>query len=397
MGRDRLAADAMRKPRLALIALLLCSSCSEPGTRGDRIYPGVADEVFRELYTRTIEFRAVKDGASSPVRRVETGDLPVPPYAEWHRPTFDEAELARIASSLERVIAARPLSSAPVIQRAFFARDLWMAFDEMAGQGDEYEHVQRLLARAIVEIAPSRAELEAIRPPSYEPPVPPDLGDARAGWAEMKAQHHELWEGVPLPVHTTAARGHSYVRIFMKFDRGSASDHVGRMVANEPVDLPRGIDVVLLECASFLSRELDVVPTGVVLTYQARRIEDPSTHVGEVLEFTYRRRKVFAGWRDAGLERTEPQSEGHCSLSISNPVVGGDTLEGPLQARCAQCHNPQGWTNEPEMRSRRLGSIRSLVPNGGGGLGTRDEQIAAMRRVLDEFGNLRRLRSYAGR
>jgi hypothetical protein len=381
---------------------LLLAACGEPraeqgGTREGAIYPGSAGEVHQALYTRTIAFRVVEGTTERRVFRVVTGDLAVPPYAEWQRPTFDGAESERIAALLERVLSERPLSDAPLLQRAFFARDLWMAFDEMSGEGAAYDRMQRLLARAIAELAPSRSELERIQVPPRRPPVPPDLGDEQGRWAELRAEHHEFWEGIALPVHAIAARGHSYIRVFMRFDRGRAGDHVRRLAAGEPVDLPRGIDVALLEHANLISRELEVVPTEILLTYQSRRIEDPSSDVGDVLELQYRRRSIFANWQDGGLERTDPEEEGNCSLSISNPIVGGDTLERPLQARCAQCHDPKSWTNEVEMRARRFGSIRSLVPGGGGGLGSRGSQIEASRRVLEQFGNLGRLRDRAQR
>jgi hypothetical protein len=394
----------MRAASLPLASTLglLLAACGEPragqgGTREVAIYPGSAGEVYELLYTRTVEFRVVEGTTERRVPRVETGDLAVPPFAEWQRPTFNGAELERIAALLERLLSERPLSHAPLLQRAFFARDLWMAFDEMSGDGAAYDRTQRLLARAVAELAPSRSELERIQAPPRRPPIPPDLGDEQAGWAELKAEHHEFWEGVRLPVHAIAARGHSYIRVFMKFDRGRARDHVERLAAREPIDLPNGIDVALLEHASMISRELEVVPTEVLLTYQSRRIEDPSSDVGDALELRYRRRSIFADWRDGGLVRTDPEGEAHCSLSISNPIVGGDTLERPLKARCAQCHDPKGWTNEAEMRARRFGSIRSLVPDGGGGGGSRASQIEASRRVLEQFGNLRRLRDLAQR
>jgi hypothetical protein len=388
-------------PQLAPVALVLLASCGEPAkARPEDLvpYPGLAGDLFRELYTRTIDFRRGDAPDDPPVQRVETGDLPVPPYAYWQRPTFDDATLERIAGLLERALAKPPLSEKSVLERALFARDLWMAFDEMSGRGDAYERTQGLLARAIARFAPTRSELEGIGPAGRHPVVPVDLGHPDAGWAELRAQHHELeGEDGRLPVHTIAARGHSYVRIFLRFDRGDARDHVRRLAAGEAVDLPRGIDVALVEYANWISRELEAVPTEVLLTFQTRRIEDPASEIGAVAEFTYRRRKILTGWRDGGLERTDPDADGHCALSLSNLVIGGDTLDRPLAARCEGCHAPTSWTSQAEMRARRFGSIRSLVPDGGGGLGTRAMQIDASRRVLERFGNLGRLRQYAVR
>jgi hypothetical protein len=387
--------------RFGPVALVLLASCGEPEEgrpENPSPYPGLAGEVFRELYTRAIDFRRGDMPDGPRVRRVETGDLPVPPYAYWQRPTFDDATLERIAGLLERALAKPPLPEKSVVERALFARDLWMAFDEMSGRGDAYERTQRLLARAIATFAPTGSELEGIGPARRHPVVPADLGHPDAGWAELRAQHHELEGGDGrLPVHTIAARGHSYVRVFLRFERGDARAHVRRLAAGEAVDLPRGIDVALVEYANLISRELEAVPTEVLLTFQTRHIDDPASEIGAVSEFTYRRRKIFAGWRDGGLERTDPDAEGHCVLSLSNLVIGGDTLDRPLAARCAGCHAPTSWTNQVELRARRFGSIRSLVPDGGGGLGDRAVQIEASRRVLERFGNLRRLRQYAVR
>lgn len=386
----------------ALPALLIVAGCGdvkvESSPSQEVIYSEpLVDETFRALYTRSVGYQVFDGTTSKPVRRLETGDLHGPPYPDWEKPTFDDPRLAKIAGLLERLISEHAGARLSLIERAFFARDLWMAFDEMTGRGAAYERVQRLLARGIREFAPTQSELEGIPAPPRPPPVPADLGDASAGWAELSSGRDHHVEGPQVPAHALAARGHSYFRIHMKFDQGQAGEHVKRLIKGDEIDLPRGITVVLVEYGNFISRELTVVPTELLLKFQTRRIDDPANDVGDVAEFRYRRRKIFAGWRDGGLDRTDPEAEGFTTLSMSNPVIHGNTLGKPLKNRCGDCHNPQAWTTNVETQSRRFGSIRSLIPRGAEGLGSRDLQIRASRAVLDHFGNLKRLEKYARR
>src|SRR5688572_6905550 len=114
-----------RRLPLAVVAFLICTSCGD-ARRGsdvradDPLYPGPAGEVFRLLFTRTISFRVLQGTSERRVQRVQTGDLPTPPYAEWEEPTFDDAELARIERLLDRTVAEDPLRGASLLQRALF-------------------------------------------------------------------------------------------------------------------------------------------------------------------------------------------------------------------------------------------------------------------------------------
>jgi hypothetical protein len=359
------------------------------------------NRLFTALYTRPSELPSRMDGP--PVKRIEGGD--VLEFLGWAKTSYwsEPAVAARLTSLLEEFLkSGGEKQVTDPLRRVLFQSDLWAAHDHLVGQNIAWSgtreerqrrtRVARLLARVIQAVALRREALErlpdnyaaAVRgrafPAAHEwdpklPYLPAGLLTDAAAWAEVdffQPDLHEDIEGRFITLHTRHFRGRSYFRAFYRFPGGrpQLADYL-KYVEGEGPDwkaaaqngflrlkpglrqIPAGTEVALVQFLIALDDRLQPVPTRLVQSVRLRTFrnadgaEDPATDSGRgmnVYEYVLRRRLLFDGLKNGGLER-EPNDLPQYRLvfqGAQSPDWGPRGRMEPVGRQCVSCHTGQG-------------------------------------------------------
>jgi hypothetical protein len=358
----------------------------------------LANRLFAAFYIRTSAIPSQRGG--TPIRRIEGGDvidfLGWPGSAYW-----SESETSRRLSSLldECLTDFSRVRPADPLRRALLQRDLWAAFDfyvsqNMARQGDKAtrdrrEKICRQLALALRGLTLSPAEIEAL-PDTYAAAVnsgkfaarngldpsldylPPRLLTDADEWQEIDFfQPHARptdFQSRNVTLHTRNYLARSYFRIFYRFPGGRAAlEEYLKVIDREGIDwkksaqtgsakflpaapqIPVGTEVALLQLLITLDDRLRPVPTRIVESVQLRAFRNidgtlnPPTNTGvgmNVSEYNLKRRLLFDGLKQGGLERTQDNKPIY-RVILQTPDApdwgsGGRSLS--LVQDCRRCH-----------------------------------------------------------
>ncbi len=377
----------------------------------------LVNRLFAAFYIRASEIPSKRGGI--PVRRIEGGDvidfLAWPGSAYWS----DPETCRRLSSVLDECIANIPrVRPADPLRRAMLQRDLWAAFDfyvgrNIARQGekatrDRREEICRKLARVIRGLTLSPVEIESL-PDTYaaavksgkfasehrfEPSLaylPHRLLTDADEWQEIDFfQPHENptdFQSRNTTAHTRNYMGRSYFRIFYHFPGGRAAlENYLKVIDKEGLDwkssaqsssaiymttapqIPVGTEVVLLQLLITLDDELRPVPTRIVESVQLRVFRnvdgkpEPPTNTGvgmNVSEYVLKRRLLFDGLKQGGLERTPDDKPIYRVIfQVPNaPDWGGGGRSLSLAQDCRRCHTGAGQVG--------VQTIFSLLHDGG--------------------------------
>ena len=359
------------------------------------------NRLFAALYTRRSELPSVQGGPA--VKRIEGGD--VLEFLGWGQTTYwsEPGVTERLTTLLEEFLAkSGEKQVTDPVKRVLLQSDLWAAHDHLVGQniawlGTREERQRRarvatLLARAIRALALPRAALEAL-PDNYAQAVqsgafspthdwdpkrdylPATLFTAPQTWAEIdffKPNLHEDIDGRFIMLHTRHFRGRSYFRSFYRFPGGRPQlQEYLKYVESEGADwkfgaqngflrpkpglkqLPPGTEVALVQFLIGLDTDLQPVPTRLVQSVRLRTFknaegtDDASTHSGKgmnVYEYVLRRRLLFDGVKQGGLER-EPNDLPQYRLVFEGQAAPDWGRRGRLDrvsTQCVSCHTGQG-------------------------------------------------------
>lgn len=358
----------------------------------------LANRLFAAFYIRKSEIPGKRGG--TPIHRIEGGDvidfLAWPGSAYWS----DPETCRRLSSLLDECLAdfsrVRP---ADPVRRALLQRDLWAAFDFYAGQNsarqgdkttrDRREKICRKLALVLRGLTLSPAEIKAL-PDTYAAAVksgkfaskhsfdpsldylPRRLLTDPDEWQEIDFfQPHENptdFQSRNVTFHTRNYLARSYFRIFYKLPGGRAAlEEYLKIIDREGIDwkksaqtgsarflpkapqIPVGTEVVLMQLLITLDDQLRPVPTRIVESVQMRIFRnvdgkpEPPTNTGvgmNVSEYTLKRRLLFDGLKQGGLERT-PDNHPIYRVIFQVPKApdwgsGGRSLS--LVQDCRRCH-----------------------------------------------------------
>jgi hypothetical protein len=279
-------------------------------------------------------------------------------------------------------------------------RDLWGAFDFYAAQNiarqgdkatrDRRDKICRKLALVIRKLTLSPAEIKSL-PDTYAAAVksgkfaakhsfdpsldylPPSLLTDPDEWQEIDFfQPHENptdFQSRNTTFHTRNYLARSYYRIFYKFPGGRATlEKYLKDIDREGIDwkksaqtgsakflpaalpIPIGTEVVLMQSLITLDDQLHPVPTRIVESIQMRIFRnvdgkaEPPTNTGvgmNVSEYTLKRRLLFDGLKQGGLERT-PDNEPiyRVIFQVPNaPDWGSNGRSLTLVQDCRRCHS----------------------------------------------------------
>jgi hypothetical protein len=359
------------------------------------------NRLFAALYTRPSELPSRPGGPN--VKRLEGGD--VLEFLGWGKTGYwtEPGVTERLTRLLEEFSSqhGEKLITDP-LRRVELQSDLWAAHDHLVGQnivwlGTKEERQRRarvaaLLARAVRALALPRKTLEelpdnyalAVKSGAFAPAhewdpqrayLPPTLFTDSAAWAEMdffQPNLHEDIEGRFITLHTRHFRGRSYFRPFYRFPGGRAPlkeylDYVERegldwkfgaqngflRLKPDLRQIPAGTEVALVQFLIALDPDLQPVPTRLVQSVRVRTFRnaegtaDTATHSGKgmnVYEYVLRRRLLFDGLKDGGLER-EPNDLPQYRLVFEGAQAPDWGRRGRLDtvgAQCVSCHTGQG-------------------------------------------------------
>jgi hypothetical protein len=377
----------------------------------------LANRLFAAFYIRTSEIPTKRGGA--PVRRIEGGDmidfLAWPGSDYWSTPETCE----RLSSLLDECLA-KPGQVRPAdpVRRAMLQRDLWAPFDflvsrNIARVGDKEtrqrrDNVCRKLAAVIRTLTLTPAEIQAL-PDTYalavkserfaadhqfDPTVdylPPGLLTNSDEWQEIDFfQPNDIHEDIQerfITLHTRNYKGRSFFRVFYRFPEGrpQLEEYLKYVDANgidwrrsaqrgfiQLLDggrqIPVGTEVALVQSLITLDDQLRPTPTPIVESVRLRVFRNvdggaelpTNTGVGmNVSEFTLKRRLLFDGLKQGGLER-EPDDQPLYRVIFMGDAAPdwgdvGRTLT--LAQDCRRCHTGAGQIG--------VQTIFSLVHQGG--------------------------------
>lgn len=338
-----------------------------------------------------------------PIARIEGGDwidfLAWSGTDHWAKPENHD----RVRSLLDEFLATHgeQLVRDPV-KRVILLRDLWAAYDFLAGQNierlgsrDDIRRRRELcmrLARVIGSLTLNTDEIAAL-PNTYELALasgsfspqhnydashdylPPRLLTAPDEWVEIDFYQPSLHEDLAdrfITLHTRAYRGRSYFRVFYRFPGGRAQlEEYLRYIDKEGVDwrfaaqngfahlhdglrqIPAGTEVALVQFMMTLDSDLRPTPTPIVESVRLRVYADPNgsgepptnTGVGmNVYEYTLKRRLLFDGARQGGLHREPDDALLYRVIFQSSrdaPDWGPQGRERLVQ-QCVNCHTGGG-------------------------------------------------------
>jgi len=377
----------------------------------------LANRVFAAFYIRTSNIPTKRGG--EPVRRIEGGDgidfLAWPGSDYW-----SSVETCQRLSSLLDECLADParLRPADPLRRAILQRDLWAPFDfllsrNIAREGDKAtrqrrDAVCRKLAAVIRGLTLSKAEIQAL-PDTYalaiksgrfasehrfDPQLdylPPGLATTSDGWQEIDFfQPTDIHEDIQerfITLHTRNYKGRSYFRVFYRFPGGRpALEEYLKYIDTSAIDwrrsaqrgfiqvrdgaqqIPVGTEVALVQNLITLDDDLRPTPTRIVESVRLRVFRnvdggpEPPTNTGvgmNVSEFTMKRRLLFDGLKQGGLEREPDDRPLYRVIFMGEkaPDWGdvGRTLT--LVQDCRRCHTGAGQIG--------VQTIFSLIHQGG--------------------------------
>jgi hypothetical protein len=377
----------------------------------------LANRLFAAFYIRTSAIPTKRGG--TPVHRIEGGD--VIDFLAWNGSAYwSEPETCRRLSALLDECLADPsrIRFADPLRRALLQRDLWAPFDflvgrNMARDGDKAtrqrrDGICRKLAAVIRTLTLSKSEIASL-PDTYALAVksgrfaaelrgtsaarylPPRLFTAPDEWQEIDFfQPNDIHEDIQerfVTLHTRNYKGRSYFRLFYHFPGGRAalaeymkyidaegvdwkiSAHHGFVRVRDGVrQVPVGTEVALIQFLITLDDQLHPTPTTVVESVRLRVFRNvdggslPPTNTGvgmNVSEFTLKRRLLFDGLKQGGLER-EPDAEPIYRV-IFQPELAPDWGDMgrslTLVQDCRRCHTGGGQVG--------VQTIVSLVHQGG--------------------------------
>lgn len=361
----------------------------------------VWNRLFFALYARPSLLPSRPGGTLVP--RMEGGDtLEFPAWAGTRH--YDTPETAARLSALLREFLAQPPTGIErdALKRVQLQWDLWAAHDFLTARNIERrgelgdrrrrESLAALLAQAIHLLALPRTALESL-PDNYARAVssgaftpahawdrardylPADLFQPGGPWLELdffQPNLHEDIEGRFLFLHARHFRGRSTFRVFYRFPGGRpALEEYLKYVDTEGVDwrfsaqhgfirlkpglrqIPAGTEAALVQYMVAVDDRLELVPTRLVQSVRLRTFKnatgepDTDTHSGKgmnVYEYLLRRRLLFDGLRNGGLER-EPNDLPQYRLVFQGPKSpdwGPKGRQETVGAQCVSCHTGQG-------------------------------------------------------
>jgi len=377
----------------------------------------LANRLFAAFYIRSSDIPTKRGG--NPVHRIEGGDvidfLAWPGSDYWSTPETAE----RLSSLLDEYLAdpSRARPSDP-LRRAILQRDLWAPFDflvsrNIAREGDKTtrerrDRVCRKLAAVIRTLTLSESEIQAL-PNTYELAVkserfasdhrfdptvdylPPGLLTSPDEWQEIDFfQPNDIHEDIQerfITLHSRNYKGRSYFRVFYRFPGGrSAIEEYLKYVDDDGIEwrrsaqrgfiqlrdglrqIPVGTEVALVQLLITLDDQLRPTPTPIVESVRLRVFRnvdgsaEPPTNTGvgmNVSEYTLKRRLLFDGLKQGGLEREPDDRPLYRVIFMGDnaPDWGdvGRTLT--LAQDCRRCHTGAGQIG--------VQTIFSLVHQGG--------------------------------
>jgi len=371
----------------------------------------LANRLFTVFYIRESNLPTKRDG--QPVQRIEGGDVvdfyAWPGSVYWSTPETT----SRILQILDECLAhPEQLRPSDPLKRAVLLRDLWGVFDfyisrnivrdgslEVRRQRDQ---ICGKLAQVIQGLTLSSTEISEL-PDTYAAAVrsghfaqehnfdskieylPPRLLTHPEEWQEIDFYQspyvHDTPPSAYTTMHTRLFLGRSYFRVFYRFPGGrkelenflpqvdaegvdwklaAQSGFIG-LTENTP-QIPVGTEVALVQFMMTLDDQLRPTPTPIVETVRLRvyanvdgGTEPPTnTDVGmNVSEFTLKRRLLFDGLKQGGLER-EPDVQPLYRVIFMGekaPDWGdiGRTLT--LAQDCRRCHTGAGQIGVQSMFS----------------------------------------------
>jgi hypothetical protein len=377
----------------------------------------LANRLFAAFYIRTSEIPTKRGG--TPLQRIEGGD--VIDFLAWTGSAYwSDPETCRRLSVLLDECLAHPSRVRPAdpLKRAILQRDLWAPFDFLIGRnmvrdGDKAtralrDRICRKLAAVLRGLTLSRSEIQSL-PDTYalavksgrfasdrqfDPAVeylPSHLLTAPNEWQEIdffqpRDVHEDIQERF-VTLHTRNYKGRSYFRLFIRFPGGrpafeaylkeidakgidwKASAHRGFIRVLEGVrQIPVGTEVALVQFLMTLDDQLRPTPTPIVESVRLRvfcnvdggPVPPTNTGVGmNVSEFTLKRRLLFDGLKQGGLER-EPDNQPIYRVIFQPekaPDWGDIGRSLTLVQDCRRCHTGAGQVG--------VQTIVSLVHQGG--------------------------------
>jgi hypothetical protein len=378
---------------------------------------GLANRLFAAFYIRTSDIPSKRGGKS--IHRIEGGD--VIDFLAWPGSDYwSNAETCRRLSALvdECLADFSRVRPADPVKRALLQRDLWAAFDfyanqNIARQGDKAtrgrrEKLCRKLALVLRKLTMSPAEIKSL-PNTYAAAVksgkfaakhnfdpaldylPSRLLTDPDEWQEIDVfQPHENptdFQSRNVTFHTRQYLARSYYRIFYKFPGGRAAlEKYLKDIDRDGIDwkksaqtgsakflpkapqVPVGTEVVLMQSLITLDDQLRPIPTPIVESVQMRIFRnidgqpEPPTNTGvgmNVSEYTLKRRLLFDGLKQGGLERT-PDNHPIYRVIFQVPKApdwGSTGRSLSLVQDCRRCH-----TGGEQVGAE---TIFSLVHSGG--------------------------------
>lgn len=390
---------------------------SEPLPIYDEDAPHLWNRLFAAFYTRTSNL-ASNDGGRL-IERIEGGDyidfLAWGGSEYWSRATTTERMNTLLDEFLEE--GGTDLVEMP-LKRALLQRDLWAAYDFLAGQNirrigpfevrQRRDEICQKLARVIESLALPGVAIETL-PDNYAAAVrcgafaaqqdfatnndylPPDLLTKPDQWVEVDFHqpniHEDLYDRF-LTLHARAYAGRSYFRIFYRFPGGRDSliEYLKRL-DKEGVDwrqaaqdgfilltdgapqIPVGTEVALVQFMMILDDHLEPTPTKIIESIRHRTYRNvdgssaPPTNTGvgmHIREYTLKRRLLFDDLNRGGLAR-EPDDLPLYRVIFQPadaPDWGTDKRKVLFQ-QCADCHMT------PQANRTGVRSLPSIVHMGG--------------------------------
>ncbi|MFO0918771.1 MAG: hypothetical protein U0872_10710 [Planctomycetaceae bacterium] len=384
---------------------------SEPIAVYDADPQSLANRVFAAFYIRRSEISTKRGG--TPVKRIEGGDvldfLAWPGSDYWSTPETCQKLNALLEECLDHPSQLRP---GEPVKRAMLQRDLWAVFDfyasrNIARHGDKEtrrrrDDLCRKLAVVIRGLTLSPEEIASL-PDNYAAAVKsgrfatehrfdPAIDYLPAGllanpdeWQEIdffypKDVTNDIRERF-VTLHTRSYLARSYYRIFYRFPGGrtalenylrameaegidwkKSAQHGSASIRKDAPTLPVGTEVALVQLLITLDDRLIPTPTPIVESVQLRTFRnvdgssEPPTSTGvgmNVYEYTLKRRLLFHGLKDGGLERT-PDDQPIYRVIMQGPQApdwGDSGRSLTLMQDCRRCHTGAGQIGVQTMPS----------------------------------------------
>ena len=417
------------------------------------------NRLFAALYTRRSNLSETAGGA--PVSRLEGGDYI--DFLAWGGSRYwsAAATTTRLDSLLTEALdeGALALIKDP-LKRALLLRDLWAAYDFYTEQNmrrvgtletrRRHDALCKKLARCLRALALPRKQIDAL-PDTYAAAIasgafaerqdfdsngnylPHGLLTQPQSWVEVDFHqpniHEDLYDRF-ITLHAREYRGRSYFRIFYRFPGGrtaltgylSQLDREGVdwrqaaqdgfiLLKKDAPQIPAGTEVALVQFMMTLSDDLQPTPTKIVESIRHRTYRNvdgssnPTTNTGlgmHVSEYTLKRRLLFDGLRNGGLQR-EPDETGlyRVIFQPDNARDWGTDGRKTLFEQCIDCHmtpkhDRTGVHSMPSIvnmggfnAGAQLGIVHPLKPDQAGTRGQRlarwKAQHETYRRLLEQL------------